>query len=390
MRCWRRCSVLQTIELRDFKCFTRLALTLGNLTVLAGVNAAGKSTIIQALVLLHQALAEGGSHGERRTTLPLVGPLVSVGTVREAINQSGGGRQFGIALTADGMTLDWSFARGEDSTALDAKVADLRWGAAGKAPELLTPAAAKACPALVELIRTLKYVPADRVGPAEVYPLLEVARHRSLGPRAERAVGVLYWLGRDLDVREPLRHPDPTVVPKLLEQTQAYLRDLFPQASIEVTAIPGANLVTLGVRTRDDQSFHRPLNVGFGITYTLPIVVALLSAAPNGLVVIENPEAHLHPRAQVRLARLIARHAASGGQILIETHSDHIVNALRVAITKRLIEPAQVALYWLEPDPDSATIEPRRIQVDPRGRLSERPEGFFDEIERQLGSLYEA
>ena len=380
--------MLQRIELRDFKCFTNLKLELGKLTVLAGVNAAGKSSIIQALVLLHQALAEGGAHGEFRTTLPLSGPLVNVGSVREVINQSGGGRQFGISLTADQSTFDWSFAR-EDSSALDAKVMELRWGTF-KAPELLPDAASKDCPELVELIKTMKYVPADRIGPAEVYPLLEVKRHDSLGPRAERAVGVLYWHGRDQDVHAPLRHPDSTLVPKLLEQTQAYLKDLFPHTNIEVSNVKNANFVTLGVRTRDEHNFHRPLNVGFGITYTIPIVVALLSAGPRGFVVIENPESHLHPRAQVQLARLIARYVMSGGQVLLETHSDHIVNALRVAIAKRSLDASYVALYWLEPDLDSGAIEPRRILIDPRGRLSERPRGFFDEIELQLGKLYDA
>lgn len=383
--------MLQRLELTSFKCFSDLRLSLGGLTLLAGVNAAGKSTVIQSLLLLHQALAEGGAQGTRRTTLPLGGPLVTLGTIRDVVNQDVGGSAFGIALTDDRQfRIAWTFTGGEDRTSeLFAAVDEVRWSPSGSTRgELMPPAAQRAGAPLLSTLIGLRYVPADRVGPAEAYPLLEPARHATLGPHAERAVGTLRWRGSD-PVDEGLRHPDPSHTPTLLSQVEAWMRDLFPGVRLQVSPVPDANLVTLGVRTRDSTSFHRSHNVGFGIPYVLPIVVALLSPGPPGLIVLENPEAHLHPRAQVQIARMAAHYVARGGQVMIETHSDHVLNAIRVAVARKVLAPEQVALHWFEPDAESGAVVPRPIQLDQRGRLSERPVGFFDEIERQLSNLLE-
>jgi len=72
---------------------------------------------------------------------------------------------------------------------------------------------------------------------------------------------------------------------------------------------------------------------GFGLSYTLPVITALLvgTLIPNSLVIIENPEAHLHPRGQTEIARLIALCAQVGTQIIIETHSDHLFDGIRIA-----------------------------------------------------------
>lgn len=74
---------------------------------------------------------------------------------------------------------------------------------------------------------------------------------------------------------------------------------------------------------------YRAVNVGFGLSYVLPIVLALLVTKPGGLVIIENPEAHLHPRGSY-LGRLIALAAEAGVQVVVETHSDHIINGIRL------------------------------------------------------------
>src|SRR4029078_5782856 len=84
--------------------------------------------------------------------------------------------------------------------------------------------------------------------------------------------------------------------------------------------------------------FYRPTNVGFGLSYSLPMITVLLSAIPSSIVLLENPEAHCHPRGQSQLARLIAM-ASKRLQVIVETHSDHLMNGLRVAVRDELVSP---------------------------------------------------
>ena len=110
---------------------------------------------------------------------------------------------------------------------------------------------------------------------------------------------------------------------------------------------------TYGDRTTQDFS---PLNVGFGLTYSLPIIVAILKANPNDLIIIENPESHLHPKAQSKLAELFALASSIGIQLIIETHSDHILNGIRVATKKGLINSEQTKIYYLSKEENKLGI----------------------------------
>ena len=121
----------------------------------------------------------------------------------------------------------------------------------------------------------------------------------------------------------------------LLEQVIEWEREISPRIGIKtykrVNKIEieydykggGNNQPVEKIKTR---------NVGFGISYSLPVVVALLSAKKGALLIIENPEAHLHPHGQAKLAELMVLVAQSGVQIFVETHSDHIFNGFRKAI----------------------------------------------------------
>jgi predicted ATPase len=134
---------------------------------------------------------------------------------------------------------------------------------------------------------------------------------------------------------------------------------------------------------------YRATNVGFGITYAFPIIVAALASRPNALLIIENPEVHLHPRAQTAIAQLLCLAVKGGAQVLVESHSDHVLNGIRLAVKTGILEPGAVAVHFFT----RAIVEDRFVhtavspEIDAHGRIDKWPEGFFDEYERALEDL---
>jgi predicted ATPase len=136
---------------------------------------------------------------------------------------------------------------------------------------------------------------------------------------------------------------------------------------------------------------YRSTNVGFGITYVLPVIVALLSSSPGALVLLENPEAHLHPQGQAKVGELIARAASRGIQVVVETHSDHVLNGILIAVHAGILKPEEVNLHFFQrtnkPDDMSSEIISPKVNRD--GRLDQWPDGFFDEWDKSLERLLE-
>ena len=169
------------------------------------------------------------------------------------------------------------------------------------------------------------------------------------------------------------------------------MTEISPGVRIGVKRYSEMDLMTFGVTYslghQVASSEYRPTNVGFGITYALPIVVAVLSARPGSLVIIENPEAHLHPRGQVKMGELLCQASAAGIQILIETHSDHVLNGIRLTVHGRKAIPGNVALYHSRWVAGGKSPSLTLLALDENGRLPEWPDGFFDEMERSLDRL---
>ncbi len=125
--------------------------------------------------------------------------------------------------------------------------------------------------------------------------------------------------------------------------------------------------------------WYRPMNVGFGLTHSLPIFVALLSRQAGSIVLIENPESHLHPKAQVEMGRFISKAASLGVQIVVETHSDHILNGIRLSVKENVIAGEDIALNFMVNEKDGVRAVMPRIL--PSGAIDVWPKGFFDEYE---------
>lgn len=382
--------MLREVRLNSFKCFESASFHLAPLTLLTGYNGGGKSTVVQSVLLLHQGLADDLDRAGRRV-LRLNGSAVSLGSVRDVVDKISGASSFEIGIEGAGAGIRWSFAAKDAREEVVAQVGAVRWGSSLDTLDHQSTDATLLSNALLEFPRTreivdalaqLCYVPADRVGPAETYPLDDPRQHRIFGARAALSIGNLYWR-KEEDVYEALRHPDLSVTPKLPRQVEAWLGDLFPGCGLDIQLVRNANLVRLALRTSSATDFHRPQHVGFGLSYVLPVLIALIGAERGRVVVIDGPEAHLHPRAQGAIGKLCARVAAAGVQVIIETHSDHIVNGVRVAVRDGVIPAGDVGVLFFE----SPTVAPHDIRIDSDGRFESWPDGFFDEGARLLDAL---
>ena len=153
-----------------------------------------------------------------------------------------------------------------------------------------------------------------------------------------------------------------------------------PKVSIEIDR-EGTNdyIVTL-IFEFNGQKF-KPANVGFGYSYILSIVLTGLIAKSGETIIIENPEAHLHPKAQSRLTEFLAKVSNTGVQIFIETHSDHVLNALRLHTKRQTIKPQDSKVFFFSKD---GVYTP---EIDENGRINVWPEDFFDELENNLMEL---
>jgi predicted ATPase len=211
-------------------------------------------------------------------------------------------------------------------------------------------------------------------------------RRRFLGTRGEYTVD---FLRNHLDepVRPELQHEGAS--PRLLDQAEAWMSEICPGVRIEAAVIEHTDLVRLGFQfTRPGHPVsgsRRPTNVGFGLTYVLPVIIACLSAMPGAMILVENPEAHVHPRGQSAMARLTCAATAAGAQLVVETHSDHILNGVRLAVKQQVLPAKDIAMHYFKREDDGIRIV--SPVVGPDGMLSEWPTGFFDEWDRSLDQL---
>lgn len=372
--------MLTRLDLQHFKCFELLRLPLGPLTLLSGSNASGKSSALQALVLLHQTMREH----EWSKRLMLNGAAIRLGTVADVVDKVHGRRTFEIDVVDGELSCHWTFSGERNEMSMAVERVTVGGVVTNEMPEslryLLPPAVDGTTMSLADRLRRLTYITAERVGPREVYILEDRQAAPVVGPIGEHAVSVLHW-GRDEHVLDELVLSEAP--PTRLRQVEERMRTLFPGCALEIVQVPQANAVTLGLRTSDATDFHRPVHVGFGLTQIFPIVIAALSAAKEDILLIENPEVHLHPAGQAFVGQFLADVARAGVQVIVETHSDHVLSGIRRSVKAGRLAAEQVAIHFFRPRSADAPQVLSPI-LDDSGNIDAWPEGFFDQFDKDM------
>ncbi|MBD1212903.1 MAG: DUF3696 domain-containing protein [Dolichospermum circinale Clear-D4] len=365
--------MLSSLTLKNFKPFENQSFSLKPLTLLAGLNSTGKSSVLQSLLLLRQSSQQDDLLD--RVGLVLNGDLVSIGTGQDVLFK----RSKEDVITLEiGINNDikgtWIFDYDSQSDIMrisTLSIADAAVYNSGLFND------------------NFHYLKAERIAPRNYFQMsdFKVRQHQQIGSQGE-------FTAHFLAINEYAKIPhhqlsNPSAQSDILKsQVEAWLGEISPGTRIDIELHPGMDIASLQYSYEDNNSY-RSTNVGFGITYTLPIIVAILSATSDTLILLENPEAHLHPRGQSKMGELIALAASCGIQIILETHSDHVLNGIRKAVRHNKLEADKVQINYFERylkkgQPTTEIITPR---IYPDGGIDKWPDGFFDQAEKDLMEL---
>ena len=187
----------------------------------------------------------------------------------------------------------------------------------------------------------------------------------------------------DEEVDPARRHPQDASG-TVRAQVDAWLNELFPAAKASAGR-PSPDAAHLSFSLGETGHWTGPANVGSGLIAAFPMLVALLTRPKGSIVVVDCAEHHLHPRAQSAVGRFLGQMAGAGLQIFVETHSEHILNGIRLAVRGGLVPPNDVALHFV--GQSGLVGQVTTLAIDEKGAVSDWPEGFFDQAENDLVRL---
>lgn len=368
--------MIEFINIKNFKTLLNASFPLGALNLFSGLNGMGKSTLVQSLLLLRQSY-------ERNTLkskgLLLNGDYVNIGTGKDALSGFCGQEEIIFTVKwdelADPLSFEFDYQR-------DSDLLPLRKTGIGERSEELS-----------LFNSNFQYLSADRLGPQSHHQLSEyhIRDLKSLGHHGEFTVHYIAVNGaKDLEIAA-LIHPK-AVSGNLLANIEAWMSDITPGLKIKAVAQPQFNSASLSysfIQGKETTEEFKPQNVGFGLSYVLPVVTSILGAAKGDLLIIENPESHLHPAGQSLMGKLCAIAASNGVQLIVESHSDHFLNGIRVAVKQKVVAAENVKVFFLQRDIHNSihTSEVMYPNIDDEGRIDCWPDGFFDQWDKELDQL---
>ena len=340
--------MIKRFRIRNFKCFKDETMDFTNLNILTGKNSSGKTSIIQALLLMFQIL--DGQIGN-----VLNGRYVKLGQYSDIQNVFS--REY-VDLDMQLQQESFQFSISENGV----KESEKSVGK-GKKQDII-------------------YLSANRIGVKNEYERNEQDIER-IGIQGEYAFDYLS------------RHKMENVCETDFIRKQEYGINLGNQVdywleyltgySVRAEEVEGTSIVKVAYKTKTTTKEFRPCHVGTGVSYLATVIIAALSCTKNSVLIIENPEIHLHPGAQSRFIEFFSFFASKGLQIILETHSDHIINGIRKEIRRGNIALSQVGVYFMKQNEKDTTAI--KIDFTPKGAIVNMQDGFFDQFDEDLDEL---
>lgn len=359
--------MIKEVKISALKSIEHLTVECSKLNILAGANSSGKSTFLQALLLIAQnSISWQGLNGE----------YVSLGDFRlDAKNYHVTSDKIEVELTTQPKTkmpIRLIFQEEDDERS--------RLSLMHKRFPLKKDENSMASLMEISALHNIRYLACSRIGVQDVYPK-NYNEKDGIGKNGEYAIFCLQAnKNRRLD---PSLIYDPSSE-TLLGQVNYWLRYIIG-ASVSVEDIPGTDMVKASYDIGNNRS-TRPCNVGSGISYLISIIVMCLLSGEKDTLIIENPEVHLHPKAQSRICDFLYYIASTGRQLFVETHSDHIFNGIRAGIATGTMEREDIIINFFYLDERLCT-QNSQINIGKNGRILNYVDGLFDQFDLDLDRM---
>jgi len=352
--------MLDKVSIKDFKCHSNTLINLKNLTLLVGTNSSGKSSVIQSLLLVIHHITDS-------VASPLNGHLVSIGNFSEARNIINNAKSFelGINLGSEELKLKYTSPDGKQETS---EVEIL--SQSEKLEEFLN-----------YFNKHIYYLSANRIGGQDLYSR-NFDNYDVYGLNGEYAIDYFQINKSNTVDKELLFSKDS----ETLEAQVNYWLDLIFNHTISTSSILNTDKVQAEYSLTSGK-YIRPKNIGSGVSFVISILIVCLSSKKEDVVIIENPEIHLHPKAQSLLTEFFVAIAISGRQLIIETHSDHVFNGVRVFVNDKKIDKEKVSINFFTLDNESHLSDHTLVELNEEGRVVNNKTLLFDQFNNDINSL---
>lgn len=408
--------MIEKIIIDNFKLYKQnVNIPLNKLNLFTGINGKGKSSVLQVMLLMSQSV----QMNRMTNKIFLNGVSVKLGSFDDIKNKETLFSEyihFGFKLTnsetnyylyndnSDASELfiekihvkvsgnNYELNRTNDWYTID-KISNSQYFLFDLFPNETAKQYIDEIPIIINdnLLTRIHYVSADRIGPRNYYENKSLGHFVNVGALGENTVNVLYKKGNEiinshiLQAYSLMFHENLEELSKTVEDNVNYWMDkIFQGAKVRVEAIKGEDLLKLRINSDGKSNYYKPTNVGYGFSYSLPIIVAGLIAKPGEVLIIENPEAHLHPCAQSIISKFLSIVASSGVQVIIESHSEHILNGIRVAVKDKYITQDMTNVLYFG---NQGNTYFQQINIDEEGGIDNWPRFFFDQATHDLNYL---
>lgn len=382
------------IVLKNFKCLDGKDFSLKNINIFSGYNGRGKSSLMQGILLFSQSFRSKGSFEK----LHLTGEYIYLGSYDELLFDDTDDNvgfifrfddpqyhkvEFNYSMSLEDEFLGQMTGCRVNDEDYYVKVGDLGEEINSKGFSMARPLPQ----GVYDHFNNVHFVSANRVGPVKFVEKKEVPDFLRVGADGAFTINTLAAYTEEISSEMNISSDDNSShsLTDLVSMWLSYIMS-GGAVSLERPERKKSSVLSLGfgIAPQNDKRLFSSYNVGFGYSYILSIVVTALIAKKGSTVIVENPEAHLHPKAQSRLTELLSKMSNRGVQIFIETHSEHIVNGFRLAALRPTspITHEDLALFFFDED-----YSVKYLTVQANGKIDNWPEGFFDQAKYDAAEI---